>query len=117
MLKHTPTGLSARKKYIERTLQILETLGVGDLFNATADFSTLTDQHGVLFDDAVHKAKIQLDEEGIICTIIFLIISLHQSMHKSSFHLITNAVFALLSKACDWKNVPQNALQQDGAMI
>lgn len=44
--------------------QVLETLGVGDLFNATADFTTLSEQPGILFDDAVHKAKIQTDEEG-----------------------------------------------------
>lgn len=43
--------------------QILLNLGVGDLFNSTSDFSTLTDQR-VIFDDAVHKAKIQIDEEG-----------------------------------------------------
>ena len=47
-------------------LQILETLGVGDLFNATSDFSTLSDDHGIVFDDAVHKAKIQVDEEGML---------------------------------------------------
>ncbi|KAI5634812.1 serpin (serine protease inhibitor) domain-containing protein [Phthorimaea operculella] len=52
---------------MERSLplrDILETLGVGDLFNSSADFSTLTPQSGILFDDAVHKAKIQVDEEG-----------------------------------------------------
>lgn len=43
--------------------QVLESLGVGNLFNGTADFSTLTEQK-VTFDDAVHKAKIQVDEEG-----------------------------------------------------
>ncbi|KAJ2946433.1 hypothetical protein O0L34_g12475 [Tuta absoluta] len=52
---------------MERSLplrDILETLGVGDLFNSSADFSTLTPQSGIVFDDAVHKAKIQVDEEG-----------------------------------------------------
>lgn len=45
--------------------QVLETLDVGDLFNTSADFTTLTEQRGILFDDAIHKAKIQVDEEGM----------------------------------------------------
>ena len=44
--------------------QVLEKLGVGDLFNTTADFSTLSEQRGILFDDAIHKAKVQIDEAG-----------------------------------------------------
>ncbi|XP_054273238.1 serine protease inhibitor 88Ea-like [Macrosteles quadrilineatus] len=43
---------------------ILATLGVGDLFNASADLSELTGSPGIQLDDAVHKAKIQVDEEG-----------------------------------------------------
>ncbi|XP_072936065.1 serine protease inhibitor 88Ea-like [Epargyreus clarus] len=45
---------------------ILEAMGVGDLFEATSNFSTLTQDPGVIFDDAVHKAKIQIDEEGTV---------------------------------------------------
>ncbi|KAJ0181166.1 hypothetical protein K1T71_003251 [Dendrolimus kikuchii] len=54
---------------IERTVQlrqVLEVLGAGDLFSENADFTTLTDNRGIQFDDAVHKAKIQLDEEGTV---------------------------------------------------
>lgn len=47
-------------------LQIFESLGVGDLFQATANFSALTEDQGVVFDDAVHQAKIQIDEHGKI---------------------------------------------------
>lgn len=42
-------------------------MGVGDLFKSTADLSTLTGvQNDVTVDDAVHKAKISVDEEGTI---------------------------------------------------
>lgn len=54
---------------MEKTIQlreVLEVLGVGDLFNETADFTTLTENRGVIFDDAVHKSKIQIDEEGTV---------------------------------------------------
>ncbi|XP_049887302.1 serine protease inhibitor 88Ea-like isoform X2 [Pectinophora gossypiella] len=52
---------------MERTLplrDVLETMGVGDLFSSSANFSTLAEPSGVQFDDAIHKAKIQVDEEG-----------------------------------------------------
>nr|CAD7266191.1 unnamed protein product [Timema shepardi] len=43
---------------------ILEQMGVGDLFTETADLSGFTGQRGLLFDDAVHKARIEVDEKG-----------------------------------------------------
>nr|CAD7423975.1 unnamed protein product [Timema monikensis] len=45
-------------------LLILEQMGVGDLFTETADLSGFTGQRGLLFDDAVHKARIDVDEKG-----------------------------------------------------
>lgn len=40
-------------------------MGIGDLFKGTADLSTLTGSaNDVAFDQAVHKAKITVDEEG-----------------------------------------------------
>ncbi|GBP68129.1 Serine protease inhibitor 88Ea [Eumeta japonica] len=50
---------------MERSLplrSVLEAVGVGGLFSDAADFSALTSERDVVFDDAVHKAKIQLDE-------------------------------------------------------
>nr|CAD7461101.1 unnamed protein product [Timema tahoe] len=44
--------------------RILEQMGVGDLFSETADLSGFTGQRGLLFDDAVHKARIDVDEKG-----------------------------------------------------
>lgn len=42
-------------------------MGIGDLFKGTADLSALTGgPNGVTVDDAVHKAKISVDEEGTI---------------------------------------------------
>nr|CAD7414087.1 unnamed protein product [Timema cristinae] len=45
-------------------LLILEQMGVGDLFTETADLSGFTGQRGLLLDDAVHKARIDVDEKG-----------------------------------------------------
>lgn len=51
---------------------MLERLNVGDLFNETADFSSLSSDRGILFDDATHKAKIQVNEEGSSFTLQLL---------------------------------------------
>lgn len=45
-------------------LQVLEMVGVGDLFEPTSDFSWLTGEIGAHFNDATHKAKIRVDENG-----------------------------------------------------
>lgn len=48
-------------------VQILEQMGVGDLFTGSADLSALTGSpNGVTVDDAVHKAKITVDEQGTV---------------------------------------------------
>lgn len=66
--------------------QMLEKLGVGDLFNETADFTTLSEQPGILFDDAVHKAKIQNDEEGKKPQINYLGVKRYKSASHSCNH-------------------------------
>ncbi|CAK1548575.1 unnamed protein product [Leptosia nina] len=81
---------------IEKTLPlrpILETLGVGDLFNATSDFSTLTDDRGILFDDAIHKAKIQVDEEGTVAAAATAIFGFRSSRPAEPSVFIANFPF------------------------
>ncbi|XP_053601373.1 serine protease inhibitor 88Ea-like [Plodia interpunctella] len=84
---------------IERRLplrEVLETLGVGDLFNATADFSTLTESQGVLFDDAVHQAKIQLDEEGTVAAAATAIFGFRSSRPLEPSRFVANFPFVYL---------------------
>ncbi|KAM3966466.1 serine protease inhibitor 6 [Aphomia sociella] len=81
---------------MERSLPlrgILEGLGVGDLFNVTADFSTLTEQKGVLFDDAVHKAKIQLDEEGTVAAAATALFGFRSSRPLEPTRFVANFPF------------------------
>lgn len=42
----------------------LEALGVGDLFKPSANLTSLTGQPGITFDRIMHKAKIEVDEQG-----------------------------------------------------
>lgn len=45
-------------------MQALASVGAGALFDASADLSMLTGEPGIHLDSAIHKAKIQVDEEG-----------------------------------------------------
>lgn len=84
---------------IERSLplrNVLEILGVGDLFNTTADFSTLTEDRGVLFDDAVHKAKIQIDEEGTVAAAATAIFGFRSSRPAEPSRFVANFPFVYL---------------------
>ncbi|KAI8429849.1 hypothetical protein MSG28_000352 [Choristoneura fumiferana] len=83
---------------MERSLPlkpILLNLGVGDLFNSTSDFSTLTDQR-VNFDDAVHKAKIQIDEEGTVAAAATAIFGFRSSRPAEPSRFVANFPFVYL---------------------
>lgn len=45
-------------------MQVLEKIGVGDLFKETSDLSVLTGNADLKVSDALHKAKIEVSEEG-----------------------------------------------------
>lgn len=45
-------------------LQVLEKLGVGDLFQQTADLSALAPEGNLTLGGALHKARIEVTEEG-----------------------------------------------------
>lgn len=46
-----------------KLVPLLEQMGVGDVFQSSANFSAFSDDT-ILFDDATHKAKIEVNEEG-----------------------------------------------------
>lgn len=41
-------------------------MGVGDLFNKSADLSSFTGNRDIFFSDATHKAKVSIDENGTV---------------------------------------------------
>lgn len=76
--------------------QILETLGVGDLFKGTADLSSLTGAPGIQFNDAIHKAKVQVDEEGTIAAAATAIFSFRSSRPLDSAIFVCNHPFVYM---------------------
>jgi serine protease inhibitor len=65
-----PVELAIPKFTVEQTLSdlvpILESMGVGDLFHNSSDLSALTGDADISFNDAIHKAKVSIDEEGTV---------------------------------------------------
>lgn len=60
-----PTSVSNRTVSLAHSIaQILNELGINDLFQPTANLTGFSAGGHVQLDDAVHKAKIQVDEQG-----------------------------------------------------
>lgn len=56
--------MTFRRLKMAELLQVLESMGVGDLFRSSADLSTLTGESGLQLDTIIHRAKVTVDETG-----------------------------------------------------
>lgn len=54
-------------------------MGIGDLFRNSSDLSALTGGHEVSFNDAIHKAKISIDEDGTVAAAVSAILTFRSS--------------------------------------
>ncbi|XP_037964392.2 serine protease inhibitor 88Ea [Plutella xylostella] len=84
---------------IERELPlrgVLESIGAGDLFDGKANFSSLTSQRDVVFDDAIHKAKITLDEEGTTAAAATAIFGFRSSRPVEPARFVANFPFVYI---------------------
>lgn len=81
--------------------QILERLGVGDLFQSTSDLSGFTGDTGLYLDEAVHKAKIAVDEQGTVAAAASAIFSFRSSrpLIPARFNANHPFVYFLFDKA------------------
>lgn len=87
-------------------IPILETMGVGDLFKGEADLSGLTGEPGIQLNDAVHKAKIQVDEEGTVAAAATALFTFRSSRPLDPAIFICNHPFVYLI----YDKVSQNVL-------
>ncbi|KAG8282487.1 serine protease inhibitor 88Ea-like [Homalodisca vitripennis] len=84
---------------VEQSLElvpVLANLGVGDLFNSSADLSSLTGSPGIQLDDAVHKAKIQVDEDGTTAAAATAFFTFRSSRPLDAAMFICNHPFVYL---------------------
>jgi len=91
-----PVEVAIPKFTVEQTIEltpILERLGVGDLFQATSDLSGFTEEAGLHLDDAVHKAKIAVDEQGTVAAAATAIFSFRSSRPLVPVRFIANHPF------------------------
>lgn len=77
-------------------LQVLRKLGLGDLFTETADLSGYFEQDNAQLDDAVHKAKIEIDEEGSTAAAATALFSFRSSRPIEPAQFICNHPFIFM---------------------
>lgn len=72
---------------------VLEDMGVGDLFQDSSDFSSFTGAKNVHFDDAIHKAKIEIDEQGTVAAAATVVFGFRSSRPVEPAKFIANFPF------------------------
>lgn len=102
-LKEVVNGLIPRsvdvsipKFSVEQSLplkEILETMGVKDLFQSTADLTSLTGVKDVSLDDAIHKAKVIVDEDGTTAAAATALFNFRSSRPLDTAQFICNHPF------------------------
>nr|ATU82492.1 venom serpin 2 [Lethocerus distinctifemur] len=91
-----PVDVSIPKFTFEKELRMVETLehiGIGDLFQQTADLSALTGKPGLKLDEAIHKAKIKVDEEGTTAAAATAVFNFRSSRPLDPARFICNHPF------------------------
>lgn len=68
-------------------------MGVGDIFGNTADLSALTGKEGIFLNDAVHKAKVSIDEEGTTAAAATAVFTFRSSRPSEPIKFICNHPF------------------------
>lgn len=68
-------------------------MGVGDLFKNSSDLTALTGGNEVLFNDAVHKAKVSIDENGTVAAASTAMFTFRSSRPLEPIEFICNHPF------------------------
>lgn len=76
--------------------QVLSKLGLGNLFDGTGDLSGFFDEGNVQLDDAVHKAKIEINEEGSTAAAATALFSFRSSRPAEPAQFLCNHPFVFL---------------------
>jgi len=75
---------------------VLAKLGLGDLFNGSADLSGYFEEGNVQLDDAVHKAKIEINEEGSTAAAATALFSFRSSRPVEPAQFVCNHPFVFM---------------------
>lgn len=89
--------LEMPKFIVEKTLSLkpaMDRLGLSELFDENADFSTLTgEENSIHFTDAIHKAKVEVDEEGTVAAAATAIFTFRSSRPLEPTRFVANHPF------------------------
>jgi serine protease inhibitor len=95
--------VSFPKFSLEHTIElvpVLEKMGVGDLFQETSDFSTLSETLKGPLGSALHKARIEVNEEGTKAAAATVLFSFRSSRpaEPAQFHCNHPFIYVLYDK-------------------
>lgn len=92
-----PVEIELPKFTIEQTLDLkpaFTRLGLSEIFEDTADFSTLTgEMEDIHFTDAIHKAKVEVDENGTVAAAATAIFTFRSSRPLDPTRFVANHPF------------------------
>lgn len=77
-------------------MQVLSKLGLGELFDGSGDLSGFFDEGNVQLDEAVHKAKIEINEEGSTAAAATALFSFRSSRPVEPAQFLCNHPFIFL---------------------
>lgn len=92
-----PVEVEMPRFSVEKTMNlrpVFERLGLSELFSDEADFSTLTgESDSVHFNGAVHKAKVEVDEDGTVAAAATAIFTFRSSRPLEPTRFVANHPF------------------------
>lgn len=71
-------------------------MGVGDLFESTSNLTGFTEESELKLDDAVHKAKIEINEEGSTAAAATVLFSFRSSRPLEPAEFVCDHPFLFL---------------------
>lgn len=68
-------------------------MGLGSVFDESSDFSGFSESSNIKFNDAIHKAKIEIDEKGSKAAAVTAIFMFRSSRPLEPFQFFCNHPF------------------------
>lgn len=85
--------------------KVLEQMGLGDLFDTRADLSEFSEVQSLKFDDALHQAKIDVNEDGSIAAAAAVVFLTSRFPPRNPIQFICNHPFLFLIHDRKSKNI------------
>lgn len=103
----TDVELYLPKFKLEQAIGLKETLqemGINDFFSSEADLSAISEKENLSASDVVHKAFVEVNEEGTeaaAATAVMMVACCMSSMPPQTYKFVVDRPFMFLIRSCD----------------